>query len=52
MRQFFTQKKEEGVTDLAVMKTKFIEKYINSNTVINDFLIPTSLIPICMPLTL
>jgi hypothetical protein len=36
MRQFFTQKKEEGVTDLAVMKTKFIEKYINSNTVIND----------------
>lgn len=36
MRQFFTQKKEEGVTDLAVMKTKFIEKYINSNTIIND----------------
>ena len=36
MRQFFTEKREEGVTDLNVMKTKFIEKYINSNTIINE----------------
>tara|TARA_B100001094_G_C18052827_1_gene730938 strand:- start:125 stop:1141 length:1017 start_codon:yes stop_codon:yes gene_type:complete len=36
MRQFFTQKKEEGITDLNVMKTKFIEKYINSNSIINE----------------
>ena len=36
MRQFFTQKKDEGVTDLNVMKTKFIEKYINSNSIINE----------------
>ena len=36
MRQYFTELCENGITDLSVIKSKFIEKYKNTNTVINE----------------
>tara|TARA_Y200000002_G_C22686107_1_gene666049 strand:- start:3971 stop:5614 length:1644 start_codon:yes stop_codon:yes gene_type:complete len=36
MRQFFTNNREANVTDINEMQQKFVEKYITSNTYIND----------------
>ncbi len=36
MRSYFVSQKELGVLNINDMKTKFIDKYINSNTVINN----------------
>ena len=36
MRQFFTNNREANVTDINEMQEKFMEKYITSNTSIND----------------
>jgi hypothetical protein len=36
MRQYFTELCEDGITDLSIIKSKFIEKYRNTNTIINE----------------
>ena len=36
MRQFFTNNREAAVTDIDVMKQRFVEKYLTPNTSINE----------------